>query len=159
MLDNAPGLQQVSGIGKLQRDPSVLFYQKDGHLLLRTNALHDGKDVFDYQRRKSKRRFIKKKQRRPSHECPSDGKHLLLTARQCSGLLRVSLLEAREIVIHPIKVGGNCSLILTRMTPQTQVFFNRHRLECSTSIRDMTNSHGRDLFGGLSIDAITAESN
>ena len=66
--------------------PGVLFDQEDGVALL-AQPDDDLKDIFDDERGQPGRRFIHHHQRRPGHQGPAHGQHLLFAAGEGAGQL------------------------------------------------------------------------
>src|SRR5919197_294575 len=92
-------LEDVAAVRDVERHQGVLLDEQD------RRALRDDlADPLDEDRREPHRRLIEQQQLRARHQRPADRHHLLLAARERSGLLCLALGEAREQLVNAVEI-------------------------------------------------------
>ena len=118
MRDPAP-LQDHGRVRQRERELRVLLHQNDGGPLVSGHASDRARHLLGDDRREPLERLIEQEQRPVGHQCPRDGKHLLLAAREVSAHTVAPRHERRkEIVDGPqipsARPGGDRQVLLDR---------------------------------------------
>ena len=100
----------------------------------------------DDLRCQSGRRFVEKQQLRLSHQSASDGKHLLLAARERESL---ALFERKECGKTLVSFGGESrrSSAPTRVRAEPQIIIDVQVAEELAAFRDLRKARAHDRFG------------
>src|SRR5512133_310538 len=78
---NGPVLKNIGSVRVLQRHMSILLHKQHGYALGFIDTADEGKNLPGNDRRKPHGGLIEEKNPGVAHEGPSDGQHLLLSAR------------------------------------------------------------------------------
>src|SRR5690606_16333835 len=105
------------------------------------NFLYNLKNLLNYQRCKSERRFIEKQQAGSGHQSAGDGKHLLFASAECSALLVSPFRQSGEKIIYLLKVFPDSVSVLSQESPEVKVLRNCEVRENMPPLRNLTNAH------------------
>ena len=117
----------------------------------------DAEQLLDDQRREAERRLVEQHQARAQHHGAADREHLLLAARERAGLLAVALLQAREIAVDALDVGGDLAAVAARHGADLQVLLDGLARERAAALRHMRDAEPHDVFGRACRDRLAVE--
>src|SRR3989344_5358480 len=126
---DAAVLQHVAVVRCIERHVGVLLHQQDGGAALTVDAHHDLEDLLGQLRRQTQAGFIKQDQVGVGHERAADRQHLLLAAREQTGVLRSALLEDGKVGIDRLHVARHAVTIAARVGAHEQVVAHREQRE------------------------------
>src|SRR5262245_11871665 len=148
-------LEHVRAARGAQRELRVLLDDEDGEPLLLVEVAEDPEDLPDDDRREPEGRFVEEQEKRPRHERAGDREHLLLAARERSGLLLAAPVEPREMAADPLVVLREAASL--EIPAQTEVLVHRQLTEDAAALRDVCDSGARDALGGGARHALARE--
>ena len=154
---DAPDLQHIAVVRRLERHVGVLLDQQHGDVLLLVEAADDGEDLLDQDRRQPQRRLVEQHQLGPGHQRPPDRQHLLLAARQEACLRALALAQDREVGIDDVEVALDVGAVAAGVGAHHQVALDRHEREDLAPLRHMGDALPRHPVGLAADDAAAAE--
>ena len=104
---DAPGLEQVGVVGEIERERGVLLDQQHAHLLVAVERAQDAEQLLARSAARARTKARRAASGAAQHQRAADRQHLLLAARERAGLLAAALLQAREIAVDALDVGGD----------------------------------------------------
>ena len=130
----------------MQRHVGVLLDQQDSDPLL-VDLPDDLEDIAHDQRRQPQRRLIHHDELGAAHQRAGHRQHLLLAAGKGTGLLPVTLLQAREELVAPLDVV--VQLIPAQVRADLHIFQHRHIREYPAALRHQRDAALDDLIAGF----------
>ena len=115
------------------------------------------KDFRHHQRREAERRLVEHQERRPHEKRARDRQHLLLAARQRSGLLAPPLGETREQAEHAVEIRADRFTVGAHVSPEAQVLLDREIDERAPPVGHMRDPQPRDVLGRQRADRAAAK--
>ena len=113
-------------------------------MLLAADAVDDVENLLDDARGEAEGGLVKHQEARPHHQCAGDRQHLLLAARQRTGLLVPARGKDGKIAVHALDVRVRPAG--AGVAAEAQVFFDREGHEGSAPFRHVGDSEPGDLF-------------
>src|SRR4030067_614457 len=146
LVDDLPGLEDISVIGHLEGLPHALLHQQDGRPLP-VDLPDDPEDAGDDERRQPEGRFVEKQKFRPRQKRPGGGEHLLLSAGAGAPRQVPPLLEDREPLHRRLDLLPDAA-VPSLVGPHLQVLEHGHPGEDRPPLPDGDHPASHDLRGG-----------
>ena len=121
-------------------------------------GLDDLKDLLHQNRGKAHGGLVQHQQLGVGHKGTAHGKHLLFAAGEGAGHLPPPLLEPGKLLVHPLHVGGDGGVGLSKGA-HLQVFLHGHLLEDPPPLRDLGQTMGHQLGGGDVLNGLAQKFN
>ena len=137
MKDNDTILHNISVVTALECKSCILFHNEDRNLVFLVDELDLTEDFLNDKRSQAQTWFIQEEKTRTTHQSSGDGKHLLLSTGEASGLLLLSLSKNREEIEHFLLLSLDESVILKHKGSHIKVLLNGKDMGAASELKGL----------------------